>query len=160
MGHYLSDANVPLHTNSNYNGQHSNQYGIHALWESRIPELLFEDFDLYIGKANYIENIFDHIWKVVKTSHFLSKELLTKEKLFRKKYSKFKIYSLEKKKGSDDYSSMMPDPEMMNKFMLYGMPVMVGVFTFTLPAGIGVYWGVSTLFAIGQQLFVNKIIKK
>jgi len=28
----------------------------------------------------------------------------------------------------------MPDPEMMNKFMLYGMPAMVGVFTYTIIA--------------------------
>ncbi|MCD5375336.1 YidC/Oxa1 family membrane protein insertase [Candidatus Gracilibacteria bacterium] len=67
---------------------------------------------------------------------------------------------LEKKKGAEDYNSLMPDPEMMNKFMLYGMPVMVGVFTFFLIAGVGLYWGISTLFAIFQQLFVNKIIKK
>lgn len=67
---------------------------------------------------------------------------------------------LEKKKGEDSYNSMMPDPEMMNKVMLYGMPVMVGIFTYTLIAGVGIYWGVSTLFAIFQQLFVNKIIKK
>jgi YidC/Oxa1 family membrane protein insertase len=67
---------------------------------------------------------------------------------------------LEKKKWSDDYSSMMPDPEMMNKFMLYGMPVMVWIFTFTLIAWVGLYWGISTLFAIFQQLFVNKIVKK
>lgn len=67
---------------------------------------------------------------------------------------------LEKKKWATDYSSMMPDPEMMNKFMLYGMPTMVGIFTYTLIAGVGVYWGISTLFAIFQQLFVNKIVKK
>jgi YidC/Oxa1 family membrane protein insertase len=67
---------------------------------------------------------------------------------------------LEKKKGSDNYNSMMPDPEMMNKFMLYGMPVMVWIFTFTLIAWVGLYWWISTLFAIFQQLFVNKIIKK
>lgn len=67
---------------------------------------------------------------------------------------------LEKKKDASDYTSFMPDPEMMNKFMLYGMPVMVGVFTYSLIAGVGLYWGMSTLFAILQQLFVNKIIKK
>ena len=67
---------------------------------------------------------------------------------------------LEKKKWATDYNSMMPDPELMNKFMLYGMPAMVWVFTFTLVAWVGIYWGVSTLFAILQQLFVNKIIKK
>lgn len=67
---------------------------------------------------------------------------------------------LEKKKGASNYSSMMPDPEMMNKFMLYGMPVMIGIFTYTIIAWVGFYWWVSTLFAIFQQLFVNKIIKK
>jgi len=67
---------------------------------------------------------------------------------------------LEKKKWAADYNSMMPDPEMMNKFMLYGMPAMVGVFTYTLIAWVGLYWWISTLFAIFQQLFVNKIIKK
>lgn len=67
---------------------------------------------------------------------------------------------LEKKKWANDYNSMMPDPELMNKFMLYGMPAMVGVFTYTLIAWVGLYWWISTLFAIFQQLFVNKIIKK
>ena len=65
---------------------------------------------------------------------------------------------LEKKKWANDYSSMMPDPEMMNKFMLYGMPWMVAVFTYTLFAWVGLYWGISTLFAILQQLVVNKLV--
>lgn len=67
---------------------------------------------------------------------------------------------LEKKKWENDYSAMMPDPEMMNKFMLYGMPIMVTVFTFTLISWVGIYWGTSTLFMVFQQLFVNKILKK
>ncbi|MDQ7008780.1 MAG: YidC/Oxa1 family membrane protein insertase [Candidatus Gracilibacteria bacterium] len=65
---------------------------------------------------------------------------------------------IEKKK--DGFASMMPDPDVMNKFMLYGMPLMVGVFTFTFFAGLGIYWGISTGFMIVQQLVVNKIIKK
>ncbi len=67
---------------------------------------------------------------------------------------------LEKKKDQSGYSQMMPDPEMMNKFMLYGMPAMVAVFTFTLIAWVGIYWWVSTSFMIIQQLVVNKILKK
>ena len=67
---------------------------------------------------------------------------------------------LEKKKGANDYSSMMPDPEMMNKFMLYGMPGMVAVFTYTLFAWVGLYWWISTLFAILQQIVVNKLVHK
>jgi membrane protein insertase Oxa1/YidC/SpoIIIJ len=55
---------------------------------------------------------------------------------------------------------MMPDPEMMNKIMLYGMPVMVAVFTYSLFAWVGLYWLISTLFMILQQLFVNRVLKK
>jgi len=67
---------------------------------------------------------------------------------------------LEKKKADDKYSQMMPDPDMMNKFMLYWMPPMVWVFTYSLFAWVGIYWGISTLFMLFQQLFVNKILKK
>lgn len=66
---------------------------------------------------------------------------------------------LEKKKGSNDYNSMMPDPEFMNKFMLYWMPIMVAIFTYSFFAWVGIYWWISTLFMIFQQLIVNKIIK-
>jgi len=52
-----------------------------------------------------------------------------------------------------DESSPMP---MMNKMMQYFMPVMIAVFTATLPAAVGFYWGTSTLFGIGQQLVVNR----
>jgi len=45
---------------------------------------------------------------------------------------------------------------MMNKTMMYAMPVMIAVFTASLPAAVGFYWGTSTLFGIGQQIFVNR----
>lgn len=67
---------------------------------------------------------------------------------------------LEKKKWDTWYSQFMPDPDMMNKFMLYWMPGMVWVFTFTLLAWVWIYWWVSTSFMIIQQLVVNKILKK
>ncbi len=67
---------------------------------------------------------------------------------------------LEKKQGDNDYSSFMPDQAVMNKFMLYGMPVMVGIFTFTFYIWVGIYWWISTTFMIFQQIVVNKIIKK
>ena len=40
LGHYLADAHVPLHTTGNYNGQRTNQTGIHALWETHNVEHL------------------------------------------------------------------------------------------------------------------------
>ena len=63
IGHYISDAHVPLHASSNHNGQLTNQKGIHGFWESRVPELLAEkEFDFFIGKADYIQNPGDFIW--------------------------------------------------------------------------------------------------
>jgi YidC/Oxa1 family membrane protein insertase len=45
---------------------------------------------------------------------------------------------------------------MASSMMTYVMPVMIAVFTATLPAGVGIYWGTSTSYGIVQQLFVNK----
>lgn len=67
---------------------------------------------------------------------------------------------LEKKKDAKDYQSFMPDPEFLNKFMLYWLPAMVWVFTYSLLAWVWIYWWISTTFTIIQQLIVNKIVKK
>lgn len=81
IGHYIGDAHVPLHTTSNYNGQKTNQLGIHAFWETRLPELFAdEDYDYFVGQATYISNIEDHYWSIVEKSHSLVEEVLTIEK--------------------------------------------------------------------------------
>ena len=56
LGHYIADANVPLHTTENYNGQLTNQRGIHGFWESRLPELFAEEYNYFVGKASYLDN--------------------------------------------------------------------------------------------------------
>jgi len=63
--------------------------------------------------------------------------------------------SLGKTKTKALAKSDNPALPMMNKMMQYFMPVMIAVFTASLPAAVGFYWGVSTLFGIGQQLVVN-----
>jgi len=68
IGHYIGDAHVPLHTTSNYNGQKSNQRGIHGFWESRLPELFEPNYDFFVGKASYIEAPQRFIWDRVKES--------------------------------------------------------------------------------------------
>nr|WP_210514092.1 zinc dependent phospholipase C family protein [Hymenobacter terricola] len=80
LGHYVADACVPLHTTRNYNGQLSGQRGIHGLWESRLPELLSTDYDLFTGKAQYIERPSDAIWAAVIRSHAAVDSVLRFEK--------------------------------------------------------------------------------
>lgn len=69
LGHYVGDAHVPLHTTKNYNGQLTNQYGIHGLWESRLPELFAENYDYFVGKATFYKNVNEYAWQVVEASH-------------------------------------------------------------------------------------------
>jgi hypothetical protein len=69
LGHYIGDAHVPLHTTHNHNGQLTNQSGIHAFWESRLPELFAKNYNLLAGKAIYIDNPIKAAWVIVKASH-------------------------------------------------------------------------------------------
>jgi YidC/Oxa1 family membrane protein insertase len=61
--------------------------------------------------------------------------------------------SLAKTTSAGSSNPAMP---MMNNMMKYFLPVMIAVFTASLPAAVGLYWGTSTIFAIGQQFVVNK----
>ncbi|MCC6721114.1 MAG: S1/P1 Nuclease [Bacteroidia bacterium] len=63
IGHYAADLHVPLHATKNYNGQLTNQIGIHSLFESRMYELFSLDYNLMTGKAKYIDNINETIWE-------------------------------------------------------------------------------------------------
>lgn len=69
LGHYASDANVPLHTCENYDGQMTGQRGIHALWESRLPEQFYANYVFLPGKASYVADINDRAWTAVFETH-------------------------------------------------------------------------------------------
>ncbi len=100
MGHYIGDAHVPLHTTENYNGQLTDQVGIHAFWESRIPELFAdEQYDFFVGKAQYIESPRDYFWEVVLASHQLVDEVLSIEKELSRTFPKDKQYCFEERLG-------------------------------------------------------------
>ncbi len=47
------------------------------------------------------------------------------------------------------------DPELMQKMMLYMLPVMLAVSAYFFPLGVGLYWFIGTLFVIAQQWYVN-----
>ena len=100
IGHYIADAHVPLHANSNHNGQYTNQKGIHGFWESRVPELLADkEWDFFIGKAGYIKNPGDFIWKRVLESARASDSVLSIERELTNKFPSDQKYSFEDRKG-------------------------------------------------------------
>ena len=100
IGHYIADAHVPLHTSSNHNGQLTGQVGIHGFWESRIPELLADkEWDFFIGKAQYISNPNDFIWKRVLESAAAADTVLKYEKELSIHFPKDQQFAFEERNG-------------------------------------------------------------
>ncbi|MFQ3333018.1 MAG: hypothetical protein ACI8ZH_000915 [Flavobacteriales bacterium] len=97
LGHYLSDAHVPLHTTENYNGQLTNQKGIHAFWESRLPELFAKDYDYLVGTAEYQYSALDVAWKAVEGSFNALDSVLLFDKELSQEFEQDKQYSYEKR---------------------------------------------------------------
>ena len=110
LGHYVSDAHVPLHTTKNYNGQLTNQKGIHAFWESRLPELFADDYDYLVGTAEYQYSVLDVAWNAVESSFNSLDSVLLFDKELSLEFEQDKQYSYEKrgtktiKVKSADYS--------------------------------------------------------
>lgn len=48
----------------------------------------------------------------------------------------------------------------MSKTMLYVMPLMMGFMTIGMPAALGLYWTISNIFGILQQVILQKYFKK
>jgi len=97
IGHYIADANVPLHTTENYNGQLTGQYGIHGFWESRLPELFFDEYDLLTGKAEYVADLQLYAWDAVVKAHEALDSVLLFERQLTEKYPESKKYGYEER---------------------------------------------------------------
>jgi len=101
LGHYIADAHVPLHAHSNYNGQQTGQQGIHAFWESRIPELLAgKEFDYFIGKAVYIPKPGPFIRNRILESFLAADTVLQTEKQLSREFPPDQKYAYEERNGS------------------------------------------------------------
>lgn len=101
LGHYIADAHVPLHTTENYNGQLTNQLGIHGFWESRLPELFSENYDFFIGKAEYVKNPQLRIWDVIIESHQALDSVLRFEKELTHQIGESRKYVVEQRGNSN-----------------------------------------------------------
>jgi hypothetical protein len=92
LAHYAGDAHMPLHTALNHDGQLTNQRGIHAFWESQLPEKFGENYNLYTGEAVFIPDVKKEIWRIISDSHRLADTVLLKEKELRTRFPEDKMY--------------------------------------------------------------------
>jgi protein tyrosine phosphatase len=110
LGHYVGDAHVPLHTSENYNGQLTNQIGIHGFWESRLPELFFKKYNFVVGKARYIDDPLKEAWIIVRNTYTYKDSVLLIEARLNRSFPSALKYTFTQRNGrvekqySEEYS--------------------------------------------------------
>jgi len=102
LGHYIADAHVPLHTTINYDGQLTDQKGLHSLWESMIPELEISTYNLFTKhKAKYLNKPEETIWKAIRKANVLLPDMLAKEKEVTKQFTKTEKFRVQMRRGKE-----------------------------------------------------------
>lgn len=97
IGHYIADAHVPLHATENYNGQLTGQTGIHGFWESRLPELFSENYDFFVGRASYVNDVLGLAWRASEGSFAAKDSVLQFERELSATFPADRKYTLEQK---------------------------------------------------------------
>ncbi len=97
LGHYVADACVPLHSTLNYDGQLTQQKGIHSFWESRLPELYADQYNYWVGKAEYIDDPLAYSFELLKGSFAAKDSVLDFEKKLNASFDADKKYSFEQR---------------------------------------------------------------
>lgn len=108
LGHYIADAHVPLHTTLNYDGQLTNQRGLHSLWESMVPELSLSTYNLHNRhRPRYLRNPDDAIWNACRGGFQLLDGVLNVEKEVSKNFTDSTKYRYQLRNGRQvrSYSS-------------------------------------------------------
>lgn len=92
LSHYIADAHVPLHTTINYDGQLTNQKGIHSFWESSLPEQFGKAYNFHTEDAKYIEDVTQETWRIIHATHQLVEPLLAAERELKSSFPAEKLY--------------------------------------------------------------------
>ncbi|MFQ3596761.1 MAG: zinc dependent phospholipase C family protein [Chloroherpetonaceae bacterium] len=95
LGHYVADANVPLHATENYDGQLTGQKGLHARWESVYPQKFMlprESEYLRDGSIYLIDDPTQEAFKWSLESFLLSQQVLVMDKQIQSELSQEDLY--------------------------------------------------------------------
>ena len=69
LGHYIGDGHMPLHITTNYNGQYSNQTGIHSRYETTLigrneTQIVFSGDSVHL-----VDNVREYIFSYVESNY-------------------------------------------------------------------------------------------
>jgi YidC/Oxa1 family membrane protein insertase len=122
-----------------------NPDNVHMLYEP------LKGFDLSLVDSNFFG-----LLDLQKIDIFALPLIVAALQFFQMKLSMTKKKKDEEKNKDDKKKSAGDEMQMASQMMIYVMPVMIALFTASVPSGVGLYWGTSTVFGILQQLYVNK----
>ncbi len=104
LGHYVGDMNVPLHTTLNYDGQLTGNIGVHARWESGVPEHFGDKYNFGgIDSASYIKDPVEHAFQIMMHSYSLIGEIFRADSLAKVGIPEDSLYHVEKREGRKAY---------------------------------------------------------
>lgn len=136
----------------NYDGQLTNQKGIHALWESRLPEQFADQYHLYIGKARYIENPLSEAFILCRSSYKSVDSVIRFEQALSKTFPADKKYS-QQQRGTRKVTDYSPEYCAAYNKLMHGM---VERRMRTAILAVGSYW--YSAWVDAGQPDLNKLI--
>lgn len=80
LSHYIGDGHVPLHSVVNYDGQHTNQHGIHSRWEAELFERNRATLKIAPAAAQPIRDPRDFMFDVLLASNRLADGVLAADR--------------------------------------------------------------------------------
>ncbi len=94
LGHYVGDSFSPLHATENYNGQYTNNYGVHKQFENRMVNANIDSYDPVLKQSTAIEEPLKNAFDIVLASYKLVLPILESETKARKILTDEQIDSL------------------------------------------------------------------
>ena len=100
LGHYIADGHQPFHTMLNYDGQLTDQKGIHGRYESEMVNRYIDQISnsLTTHEIKYVGNPLEYIFDYLTASNFYSPIIFTADKI---------TYAQTSSHGSGDYYRLM-----------------------------------------------------
>lgn len=93
LGHYVADGHVPLHTTKNFDGQLTDQHGIHKRFEGKMVKMFKNRFVVHSSSpAAEVENVLEFVFSFLKEG-YLDIDKILKADLIAKQHGNTKSQS-------------------------------------------------------------------
>jgi hypothetical protein len=99
----VTDAHVPLHATENYDGQLSGQVGVHARFESCLPEMYGKEHQFSHDSARIIENSLEKSFQIIFLSYAMADSVLKADAGAKEDLRDQEIYTVVQKNGKKEY---------------------------------------------------------